>query len=229
MADGAMLRMRHGEVVFLAAYLKQLIEWDARACVRIQQRGSVAGFFGAPPTGCISFVALPLSSEGPPDEHVDDRTVSAGRLRDILGDVTVVPRGFAGRQLKMPDPVSGPLELLDLPPMTGWESRADGDAIDAMPSLDAATADFRKRVPPNGGVDDETAQRIANEIWSRKGWGDLPIRVLQTAKLLGFLSNTEAAIHSAHIAGWDRLATGAGQVFSKTENSNLTLSLTVLR
>ena len=24
--------------------LKQLIEWDARACVRIQQRGSVAGF-----------------------------------------------------------------------------------------------------------------------------------------------------------------------------------------
>ena len=64
-----------------------------------------------------------------------------------------------------------------------------------MPSLDAATADFRKRVPPNGGVDDETAQRIANEIWSRKGWGDLPIRVLQTAKLLGFLSNTEAAIH----------------------------------
>ena len=60
MADTAVLRMRHSEVVFLAAYLKQLVDWDARACVRIQQRGSAAGFFGAPPTGCISFIALPF-------------------------------------------------------------------------------------------------------------------------------------------------------------------------
>lgn len=229
MADEALLRMRHAEVVFLAAYLKQLMEWDAKACVRIKQRGGVAGIFGAPPTGCISFIAVPLSSPGEPNERVEDRTVSAGRMRDILGDVTVAPRGFAGRQLKVPDPVSGPLELLDLPPTSGWELTAEAPAADALPSIDQAVADFKSRIEPAGSVDDAAAQRVANEIWSRKGWSDLPIRILQTAKLLGFLSNDEAIIRSAHLPGWDRLATGAGQVFSKEENANLSLSLTVLR
>lgn len=229
MADEALLRMRHAEVVFLAAYLKQLVDWDAKACVRIKQRGSVAGFFGAPPTGCISFVAVPLSSEGEPNERIEDRTVSAGRLRDVLGDVSVAPRGFAGRQLKIPEPVSGPLELLDLPPTAGWELTAEAPAADALPSIEAAVADFRSRVDPAGGVDEAAAQRVANEIWSRKGWSDLPIRILQTAKLLGFLANDTATIRSAHLPGWDRLATGAGQVFSKEETANLSLSLTVLR
>lgn len=224
-----MLRMRHSEVVFLAAYLKQLVEWDARACVRIQQRGSAAGFFGAPPTGCVSFVALPLSSAGEAGSQVEDRTVSAGRLRDILGDVTVTPRGFAGRELMMPDPVSGPLELLDLPPTSGWELTAQGAAADAMPSIDTAIADFRRRIGSDAGVDEAAAQRVANEIWSQPGWGNVPIRVLQTAKLLGFLANEEATIQTAHLDGWNRLRTGAGQVFAKAEVSNLTLSLTVLR
>ena len=44
-----------------------------------------------------------------------------------------------------------------------------------------------------------------------------------------FLANEEALIQTAHLAGWNRLRTGAGQVFAKTEASNLTLSLTVLR
>ena len=229
MADTAVLRMRHSEVVFLAAYLKQLVDWDARACVRIQQRGSAAGFFGAPPTGCISFIALPLSSAGEQQDQVHDRTVSAGRLRDILGDVTVAPRGFAGRELKMPDPASGPLELLELPPTSGWELTAEGSAADAVPSIDAAIAEFRRRVGAGPDVDEAAAQRVANEIWSQQGWGEVPIRVLQTAKLLGFLANEEALIQTAHLAGWNRLRTGAGQVFAKTEASNLTLSLTVLR
>lgn len=229
MADNAQLNMRHGEVVFLAAYLQQLVAWDARACVRIQQRGAVAGFFGAPPTGCISFIALPLSSEGDAEAQVEDRTVVAGRLRDILGDVTVSPRGFAGRQLKMPDPVAGPLELLDLPPTADWELTADGVAADLTPSLDAATAEFRKRVPVGQGIDEASAQRVANEIWSGQGWGGVPIRLLQTARLLGFLTNEEAAVQAAQIDGWDRLATGAGQVFSRTDSGNLTLELSALR
>ena len=229
MGDESLLRMRHAEVVFLAGYLKQLVEWDAKACVRIQQRGAVAGFFGAPPTGCISFIAVPLSSAGEEVDWIHDRTVSAGRMRDVLGDVTVAPRGFAGRQLMVPEPVSGPLELLELPPMSGWELTAEAPAADALPGIAAAVADFKSRVDPSLGVDEAAAQRVADEIWSRKGWADVPMRILQTAKLLGFLSNEEAVIRAATLPRWDRLATGAGQVFSKHESANLSLSLTVLR
>ncbi len=229
MADETLLRMRHAEVVFLAGYLKQLMEWDAKACVRIQQRGSVAGFFGAPPTDCISFIAVPLSSAGELAAQVEDRTVSAGRMRDVLGDVSVAPRGFAGRQLKVPEPVSGPLELLDLPPTSGWELTEEALASAANPSIDAAVADFKSRVDPSAGLDEAAAQRVANEIWSRPGWSDLPIRILQTARLLGFLANDEAIIRSAQLTGWRRLSTGAGQVFSRNELANLSLPLTVLR
>jgi hypothetical protein len=221
--------MRHGEVVFLAAYLQKLVEWDARACVRMQQRGAFVGIFGAPPTGCVSFVALPLSSVEEASDGLRDRTVSAGRLRDIIGDVSRAPRGFAGREVRVPEPVTGPLELMNLPPSSGWKVTAEASASAALPGLEAAVADFSNRVGQPGSIPDSQAERIANEIWSRTGWGELPIRVLHTAARLGFLSNDEAVIRSASVDGWTRLATGPGQVFAHGSVDNLKLPLTVLR
>lgn len=229
MADATVIRMRHSEVVFLAAYLQKLAEWDARGCVRLQQRGSFVGVFGAPPTGCISFIALPLSSAGEASEQVQDRTVSAGRLRDIIGDVSRAPRGFAGREIRIPEPVTGPLELMDLPPSAGWQVTGEGVASDALVDVEAAVADFASRAGEPGSIPDDQAQRIANEIWSRTGWGGLSVRVLHTASRLGFLSNEEAAIKAATGDGWQRLATGAGQVFARDSVGNLSLPLTVLR
>ncbi len=215
--------MRHAEVVFLASYLNNLTEWDARASVRITQRDRVVGFFGAPPTGCITFVAVPLSSAGEPEEVVHGRTVSAGRMRDILGDVSLPPRGFAGRKLRVPDPVTGPLELLTLPPLSGWEGVGSTTAGDLNPLVEQALAEFRRRVPEGGDVDAAAAQRVAEEIWSRPAPGGVPMRAVHTARRLGFLTNAEAQVGAATTAGWTRLATPSGQVFTPDGASNLTL------
>jgi hypothetical protein len=223
MADQAALHMRHAEVVFLASYLNSLTEWDARASVRIVQKDRVVGFFGAPPTGCITFVAVPLSSAGEPEEVVHSRTVSAGRMRDVLGDVSLPPRGFAGRRLRVPDPVTGPLELLTLPPLSGWERTASTTAAELSPLIDDALAEFRRRVPQDANVDAAAAQRVAEEIWSRPALDGVPMRAVHSAHRLGFLSKESATVDAAATPGWTRLATPSGQVFAAEGTSNLTL------
>lgn len=215
--------MRHAEVVFLASYLNSLTEWDARASVRIVQKDRVVGFFGAPPTGCITFVAVPLSSAGEPEEVVHGRTVSAGRMRDVLGDVSLPPRGFAGRRLRVPDPVTGPLELLTLPPLSGWERTGSTTAAELSPLIDGALGEFRRRVPQDANVDAAAAQRVAEEIWSRPALDDVPMRAVHTAHRLGFLSKESATVDAAIAPGWTRLATPSGQVFTAEGTSNLTL------
>ncbi|NQU36752.1 MAG: hypothetical protein HQ526_04040 [Actinobacteria bacterium] len=223
MADQAALHMRHAEVVFLASYLNSLTEWDARAAVRIVQRDRVVGFFGAPPTGCITFIAVPLSSAGEEQEVVHSRTVSAGRMRDVLGDVSLPPRGFAGRRLRVPDPVTGPLELLTLPPLSGWE-RTESTTAEALgPLVEEALGEFRRRVPQDANIEAAAAQRVAEEIWSRPALGDVPVRAVHTAHRLGFLNKDTATVDAAQVPGWTRLATPSGQVFTALGTSNLTL------
>ena len=213
------------DAAFLAGYLQVLIGWDARACVRIQQRGSAIGFFGSAATGCITFVALPLPHSH--DEDGRDVTVSAGRLRDVLGDVTSPKEGHI-RELRIPDPVTGPLELLDLPPLTNWEVNATAVASDVLEPLDVAVAEFKRRVPPGGLVSPAESQRVAEEIWSRPGWAGVPLRAIHTAKALGFLANATATVRSAKVPGWSRLATPSGQVFTPDSARNLALPLHVL-
>ena len=224
MADAtSVLRMRQAEAAFFANYLRVLIEWDARASVRIQQRGAVIGVWGAPPTECVSFIALPLSSAGEPLDAITDRTVSAGRMRDCLGDVTARPRGFAGRSINVPEPVSGPIELMRLPPKSDWEPGMTGTADHVSPIIDAAIAEFRARVPEDRNI--ERAQRVADEIWSRPGWSGVPIRALHTAKSLGFLAKPDAPVQALKHPGWSRFITPAGQVFSPEEIGTLSLRL----
>ena len=223
MADQAALHMRYAEVVFLASYLNHLTEWDARASVRITQRDRVVGFFGAPPTGCITFIAVPLSSAAEEEEVVHGRTVSAGRMRDVLGDVSRPPRGFAGRRLRVPDPVTGPLELLSLPPLSGWQGTDSTTAGALSPLIDDAMIEFRRRVPPDAGVDAAAAQRVAEEIWSRPALSEVPIRAVHTARRLGFLAKDSASVDMAAAPGWTRLSTPSGQVFTSEGASYLTL------
>ena len=69
--------------------------------VRVQVRGAVLGVYAPSPLDVLAFVALPLVAAA--DESID-RTVSAGRLRDILGDVS---RLGPSTQLILPDEITG--------------------------------------------------------------------------------------------------------------------------
>lgn len=219
----ASLHLRYPEATFLAGYLRVLVEWDARACVRLLQRRAVVGVFGAPPTGCLSFVALPLvTGDLDAPAPVADRTVSAGRLRDIIGDVTV--RVDQDRIVQIPEAVTGPAELALLPPSDGWEASGSSAARTVVEVVDQAVAQFKSRVP-NSQTDPEIAEREADRIWSRPGWEGIPIRALHTAKALGFLTNLDAQVAAARLPGWSRFSTPAGQVFTPDEVGTLSLRL----
>jgi len=220
-AEAGRTTLLHAEAAFLARYLKTLVDWDARASVRVQHTGRAMGVFGSPPTGCITFIALPLAVVGELNPPVADRTVSAGRLRDIVGDVSY-DRGPI--VMAMPDAVTGPAELAVLPPGAGWELVGNGGAAGELGAVvDESIAEFRRRVPTNTGA--EISQRTAEEIWSKPGWSGLPVRTLHTARKLGFLSNADAPVKAAKAPGWTRLATPSGQVFTSDQIGNLSLNL----
>lgn len=211
--------MHHSEAVFLANHLRLLVEWDARASVRLQLRGQFLGVFGAPPTGCISFAALPLIAASD-DAVALDRTVSAGRLRDVLGDVA---NGEHDRAVSVPDAVTGPAELAALPPSADWELTGSAIAAEAVPYVTEAVTEFHRRVPPNADAD--ASQRVAEEIWSRRPWADVPVRVLHTARNLGFLAEPDSEIHGGRSGTWSRLSTPPGQVFAQDDVGSLSLRL----
>ena len=107
------LTLAKPELLFLAGYLRQLTRWSVDAAVRVQGRGTVAGFYGAPLDEVITLISLPV---GPLDADFDV-TVSAGRLRDVIGDVRNVE---GATTLTLPDEVSVPPILNVLPPTSGW-------------------------------------------------------------------------------------------------------------
>ncbi len=101
----------------------------------------------------------------------------------------------------------GPLDLLSLPPMSGWQRSESVKAGDLSEPLDLALAEFRRRVPPQDEVDSDVAQRVAQQIWSTPSVGGVPLRAVHTARQLGFLSNDDATVDAATLPGWARLST----------------------
>lgn len=231
MADIQALYIKHAEAVFLARYLAKLVEWDAKACVRLRRKGRVVGVYGAPPTGCISFVALPIQEEHAFDDSTPDpdldRVVSAGRLRDVLGDVSHAPVGDSNRRLQIPEAVTGPTELAMLPPQQGWEVEGQIGAGVLDGGVAKALDDYRSQIDPESTAPDAAAraQRVADEIWARPIVGTLPTRGAHTAKLLGFLSNPDVNITILNNRGWTRLNSPSGQVFCPEEFGSLALRL----
>lgn len=231
MADIQALYVKHSEAVFLARYLAKLFEWDAKACVRLKRKGRVVGVFGAPPTACISFVAVPLQEEHAFDDSTPDpdldRVVSAGRLRDCVGDVSHAPVADANHRIQLPEAVTGPPELAMLPPQQSWQVEGQIEAGVLDDGVDQALADYRAQIDPNSEAPDAAAQaqRVAGEIWARPIVGTLPTRGAHTAKLLGFLSNPDVNVTILNNAGWTRLNTPSGQIFCPEEFGSLALRL----
>ncbi len=125
-----MLLLAGPEAAYVAAYLGRLRSFDAGATVRLQARGGVVGIYGAPERGVLALVVVPLAEPvtGTALDGVD-RTLSAGRLRDVLGTVS----GDRVRELRLPDPVVGSAELSQLPPRSGWIVEVECSAGDVAP------------------------------------------------------------------------------------------------
>jgi len=217
------LTLAHSEAAFLAGYLRVLAEWDMRACVRLVSRGKTLGVFGAPPTGCMSFIAIPLVIAPEPM----DFAVIAGRFRDVLGDLSTPSVG--PREVPLPESVSTPMELITLPPGNGWSLDEAATVEELTPVVDAALAEFKRRIPLDESVNSDQAQRVAQEIWSRPGLGQVPLRSLHTARSLGMLNNPEATVQAATTTGWTRLATPSGQLFATDDSGNLGIRLALLQ
>jgi len=210
------LRMAKDEASYLAAYLARVVGWDERAAVRLQARGGVVGIYSPSPLDVLALVVLPLA-----EAVVDpfDSTVSAGRLRDVIGDVS---RLAPVSDLVIPDSVTGSASLAVLPPTLNWHQGERGIAGDISAKVDAAVAAFRLSVPATGSFH---AELLAEATWDAPGWGALPMRALHAARLHGFLAHPGARVESATTTGWKRLVTPGGQVFVRSESGPVRLSL----
>jgi hypothetical protein len=211
-----LLRLRKDELVHLAAYLGRITGWDERAAVRVQARGGVVGVFAPCPLDVLVFVALPLAE---PVDDALDATVSAGRLRDIIGDVS---RLAPDTDVALPDGVTGSASLAVLPPTSPWSPGERGMAGDVVPRIEAAVAQFRTEVPATGSFH---ATLVAESTWDAPGWGGLPMRALHAARLVGFLTHSGARIETGTTSGWKRLVTPGGQVFVRSSTGPARLSL----
>jgi len=206
------MRLAKDEVLHLAGFLSRVLGWDERSAVRIVRRGRVIGFYSALPMDVLAFVALPAVDDGT-DVYTDaefDVTVSAGRLRDIIGDTSKLE---PITDVRIPDQVAGSPGLALLPPAGPWSVGEKGLAGDLAPVVDAAVAEFRAQVPKSGSLN---STLLAEATWDAPGYGALPMRALHAARLLGFLSHPGARIETSNITGWKRLVTPSGQIFVRS-------------
>ncbi len=216
------IRLAKDEILHLAAFLGRIIGWDERSAVRIVRHGRVVGFYAALPMDVLAFIAVPAVMDGTDDiSDADlDMTVSAGRLRDIIGDTSKLE---PVTDVRLPDQVAGSPALAMLPPAGPWSSGEKGMAGDLAPVVDAAVAEFRAQVPKSGSLN---ATLVAEAAWDAPGYGALPMRALHAARLLGFLSHPGARIETGNISGWKRLVTPSGQIFVRSTSLPPKLSLT---
>ncbi len=212
------VRLRFDEAAFLAGFLGRLDRWEPDAAVRVQLRGSALGVYAAPPLGCLSLIALPTAgSPAPPDaREVVDEVVSAGRLRDVVGDVSARRGPDDVRDVRLPDSVGPRAGLAVLPPREGWLPGDHGVAGDVLPRVDQAVADFRAEAAADQTHDPGALSRVAEQVWSRPGWAGLPLQALHAAVLLGLLPHAGMRISAATTPGWKRLTTPVGQVFVRS-------------
>jgi hypothetical protein len=212
----AVLHLARDEASYLAAFLGRIVGWDERAAVRVQARRGVVGVYAPSPLDVLAFIAVPLAE---PAEFPIDTTVSAGRLRDIIGDATQLA---AATEVTLPHSVTGSASLAVLPPSAPWSPGERGLAGDLTPRVDAAVAEFRASIPASGSFH---AELVAAATWDAPGWGGVPMRALHAARLLGFLAHPGAHVETGTVSGWKRLVTPGGQVFVRAAAGPVRLSL----
>ncbi len=221
-APESRLTLRREDAAFAAGFLASAIGWDARAACRVSVQPQAVGLFCSTPNGCVAFAAVPAFQTTRPG----DRTVSAGRLRDVIGDVSTPQAGLV--EVRLPDDVSTPSELMLLPPTSGWELVGTETAGELESRVSSAVERFRSLVPARESdsppVRSEAAvdaDRIAEDLWAADAWRGAPMRLLHTAHQFGFLREPTAMCHLGRADGWYRLQSPAGQVFAADDVQSL--------
>lgn len=210
MALQSPIELKYEEAVHLAGFLRNLTRWNPSATVRIQTRGKVAGFWGRTPIDCLAFIAIPLASE--PAIEVDC-VVMAGRMRDILGDLSSVNESNRVRTYALPDDLGLLLEYAELPPSSKW---IPGEKITCgilNESIEKVIAEYHEQISMFPKADDKMRDFVANQVWQGKVVSGIPLRCIHIARQLGFLVHPNAQANFENVDGWKRLSTPGGQIY----------------
>jgi hypothetical protein len=185
----------------LAAYLDRLLRLDTRAAVRLQAGGSVLGVWSGPPFDVVALRPVALA-----EPLQLDRTVSARRLRDLLGDAL-------GGPVEVPDPVTGPTWVGLLPPRAGWAECGRVATEVVAGAVASGVVSFRAKAAALSEVErtDARLDQMVREVWRTPVVGGVPLRAAHAADALGMLGGNGDVV--AYESGsWRRLAVGGGSV-----------------
>lgn len=210
------------EAAHLAGFLNRLVRWDGMSTFRIQTRGRILGAWAETPMGAIAFVAIPMQA---PLENEIDRFVSAGRMRDLIGDLTGDRREHWDDHITLPDEMSPTIGLLEVPPSLGWISAEKLTCAALVDLVEAGIRDFHDQVSALPSKNPAIEDQLAKEIWSRQGVAGMPLSGLHAARQLGFLSHQDAKAEFATNQTWKRLITPAGQIFWRPQVKRAKLQL----
>lgn len=214
------IRLADADARALEAFCRRQLRWDATLPGRVVSTPSALGVFTAPPLGVLVFVAVPADGVDRPV----DATVTLAGLADALRDHPE-ELGLDRLARAMIPPAPAP-SLNHLPPADGWQLPITAVSGDLVPLVEAATREFSGRA---AGSAPREQQEVAEEIWSRPGFGGLPIRALHAARQLGMLPADSSRIAAATSGQWRRLSTSRGQVFSYASGPAARLALQVVR
>ena len=193
----------------LRAYLERVLALDDRAAVRVQAGGTAAGVWSGPPFGVLALRPVGLL------QHTSlDATVSARRLLEALG----VARPFAV-EVRLPQPVVGPAWAAQLPPRSGWETRAEVPVTAVADQVAVGVEAFRRRLDAldESARTPELLERVAEDVWGGASVADLPLRVAHAAERLGFLGR-EGDVRASASGAWRRLGCPGGSILWSPRN-----------
>ncbi len=204
------LELKYEEAVHLAGLLRNLTRWDAAAVIRIQTRGKVAGVWAKTPMDCLVFIAIPLASE--PALAVDC-VVFAGRMRDILGDLSVLTDSNRLASYALPDDLGKPLEFAEMPPESKWIQGEKATCGKLNDEVEKVVAEYHQQISMFPNADSKMKDYVANQVWQGKAISGMPLRCVHIARQLGFLADANAFANFQNVDGWKRLATPGGQIY----------------
>lgn len=165
-------------------YVEWLLKVDDRSAVRVITRNAAVGFYGATPSGVLTFLALPVVKIAAEVEPIDE-VMSAHLLLSAL-EIDSDGVGIGSDMIASP-------ALAALPPADTWLPAERGLVGDVLTTIDNAIV--------SGAASDASI------------WGGFTLDALRVARGMGLFSHPGAQVVAATNAGWKRLMTPAGQVF----------------